>query len=120
MTTEKLWLVGLEFHTELGRPVRHYYVIPHIADAELARVAALRKAETPREREGRGGRDLDASPVELRLVTVDPLGVPRLSTTAQSPARSREPGGSVGDIQADEGVRTFPVQDFIDPPPHSA
>ncbi|CAM5357630.1 hypothetical protein SCANM63S_06539 [Streptomyces canarius] len=33
MTTEKLWLVGLEFHTELGRPVRHYYVIPHIADA---------------------------------------------------------------------------------------
>jgi hypothetical protein len=49
------------------------------ADAELARSAALRKADTPRERAVRGGRELDEETAELRLVTVDPLGVLHLS-----------------------------------------
>ncbi|MFH9090071.1 hypothetical protein [Streptomyces sp. NPDC017673] len=79
MITERLWLVGLGFHTERGRLVHHYYVIPHAADAELACSAALRKADTPGERAVRGGRELDNDATELRMVTIDPLGVPHLS-----------------------------------------
>lgn len=84
MATERLWLVGLGFRVESGTLVRHYYVIPYADDAELAREAALRKADTPQERAVRGGRELDGSPAELRLVTIDPLGISRLSAPQPS------------------------------------
>lgn len=79
MITVGVWLVGFGFRTEQGRLVQHFYVVSDAADAELAREAALRRAETLGERAARGGADIDEDAAETRQVVSDSLGIWSLS-----------------------------------------
>ncbi|MFD0252338.1 hypothetical protein ACFVGX_15640 [Streptomyces sp. NPDC127113] len=71
------WLIGVPFRSTASRVVWMYYVVG-VGDVSRAVRVALARANSAPERRARGGGSVTAEGLEVRGITLDALGHPRL------------------------------------------
>ncbi|MEU6452425.1 hypothetical protein [Streptomyces sp. NPDC046979] len=72
------WLIGVPFRSTASRVVWMYYVVGEAGDVSRAVRVALARANSAPERQARGGGSVAAEGLEVRRITPDALGHPRL------------------------------------------